>query len=41
MGKVKSKSSKYDQVIKLPVSFDKAMGVLVSAGTKKKPKRRK
>lgn len=38
MGTSKAKKSKYDEVIKLPVSFDQAMGVLVKPVRKKKKK---
>ena len=40
MNKMAAKKSKYDEVIKLPVSFEKAMGVLAKAAPKTKTKRR-
>lgn len=40
MNKVATKKSKYDQVIKLPTSFDKALGKLIKAAPKKKVKKR-
>lgn len=40
MNKVATKKSKYDEVIKLPISFDKAMGKLVKAAPKKRAKKR-
>lgn len=38
-GATKQPKSKYDEIIKLPVSFDKAMGVLVKPVSKKKTKK--
>lgn len=36
----KKKKSKYDEVIKIPVSFEKAIGLLVKNKPKKKAKKR-